>query len=113
VLIRFRLVLHSISDRHSATLDPPIRIGRIIAFATLLVSKQLILIAFLALFQLVATTEKHKTFHFKDDQLAKEGFKKYHKNDVCCIDCPLSGSTSHIHCVKTGKPLFALSLTRS
>lgn len=27
--------------------------------------------------------EKHKTYHIKDEQLARDGFKKYMKNEPC------------------------------
>ena len=30
--------------------------------------------------------EKHKNFHMKDEQLCKDGFKKFMKQDPCGFD---------------------------
>ena len=36
--------------------------------------------------------EKHKNFHMKDEQLHKDGFKKFVKTDDCgFFGCQLSG----------------------
>lgn len=46
-------------------------------------------------------TEKHKTYHIKDEQLARDGFKKFLKNESCTFDkCRFSQQCNHIHCVR-------------
>lgn len=46
-------------------------------------------------------TEKHKTYHIKDEQLARDGFKKFLKNEPCTFDkCRFSQQCNHIHCVR-------------
>ncbi|KAJ6643934.1 Transcription factor castor, partial [Pseudolycoriella hygida] len=48
-----------------------------------------------------ADMEKHKTFHIKDEQLARDGFKKFLKTEACPYDkCRFSRSGNHIHCVR-------------
>ena len=43
--------------------------------------------------------EKHKNFHMKDEQLNKDGFKKFMKADPCGYeDCKFSKVVNHIHC---------------
>ena len=50
-----------------------------------------------------ADMEKHKSFHQKDDLLAKDGFRKFMKHDACNFDgCKLSRVANHIHCVRAG-----------
>lgn len=45
--------------------------------------------------------EKHKTFHIKDEQLARDGFKKFLKTEACPYEkCRFSRSGNHIHCVR-------------
>lgn len=45
--------------------------------------------------------EKHKNFHMKDEQLNKDGFKKFMKNDECGFgDCRFAKSVNHIHCIR-------------
>lgn len=45
--------------------------------------------------------EKHKTYHIKDEQLLKDGFKKFLKADACNFDnCRFSLVCNHIHCVR-------------
>lgn len=46
-------------------------------------------------------TEKHKTYHIKDELLARDGFKKFMKNEPCSFDrCRFSLQCNHIHCVR-------------
>ncbi|XP_063704983.1 uncharacterized protein LOC134834292 [Culicoides brevitarsis] len=48
-----------------------------------------------------ADMEKHKTFHIKDEQLLKDGFKKFLKADECHFpNCRFSLVCNHIHCVR-------------
>lgn len=45
--------------------------------------------------------EKHKTYHIKDEQLLKDGFKKFLKADACHFpNCRFSLVCNHIHCVR-------------
>jgi hypothetical protein len=45
--------------------------------------------------------EKHKNFHMKDEQLNKDGFKKFMKNDECGFDaCRFAKTVNHIHCIR-------------
>lgn len=45
--------------------------------------------------------EKHKTYHIKDEQLARDGFKKFLKNEMCPYEnCRFSNICNHIHCVR-------------
>lgn len=47
--------------------------------------------------------EKHKTYHIKDEQLARDGFKKFMKPDPCGFsNCRFSQVCNHIHCVRDG-----------
>lgn len=46
-------------------------------------------------------TEKHKTFHIKDEQLSRDGFKKFLKTEACPYEqCRFSCQSNHIHCVR-------------
>lgn len=46
-------------------------------------------------------SEKHKTFHIKDEQLSRDGFKKFLKTEACPFDqCKFSRNGNHIHCVR-------------
>ncbi|XP_055317113.1 uncharacterized protein LOC129576294 isoform X2 [Sitodiplosis mosellana] len=48
-----------------------------------------------------AEMEKHKTYHIKDELLARDGFKKFMKNEPCSFDrCRFSLQCNHIHCVR-------------
>lgn len=48
-------------------------------------------------------SEKHKTYHIKDEQLARDGFKKFMKPDPCGFsNCRFSQVCNHIHCVRDG-----------
>ncbi|XP_022236904.1 zinc finger protein castor homolog 1-like isoform X2 [Limulus polyphemus] len=50
-----------------------------------------------------ADMEKHKTFHIKDEQLNKDGFKKFMKQDHCSFEnCRFSRVCNHIHCIRPG-----------
>lgn len=45
--------------------------------------------------------EKHKTYHIKDELLARDGFKKFMKNEPCSFErCRFSLQCNHIHCVR-------------
>ena len=47
--------------------------------------------------------EKHKTYHIKDEQLNKDGFKKYIKHEHCPFEnCRFSKVCNHIHCIRPG-----------
>lgn len=48
-----------------------------------------------------ARTEKHKTYHISNDLLARDGFKKFMKNEPCSFDrCRFSLQSNHIHCIR-------------
>ncbi|XP_076306536.1 zinc finger protein castor homolog 1-like isoform X2 [Tachypleus tridentatus] len=50
-----------------------------------------------------ADMEKHKSFHVKDEQLNKDGFKKFMKQDHCSFEnCRFSRVCNHIHCIRPG-----------
>ncbi|CAG9862492.1 unnamed protein product [Phyllotreta striolata] len=45
--------------------------------------------------------EKHKSYHIKDEQLSRDGFKKFMKNEMCPFDnCRFSKVCNHIHCIR-------------
>ncbi|XP_066257744.1 zinc finger protein castor homolog 1-like isoform X1 [Euwallacea similis] len=45
--------------------------------------------------------EKHKTYHIKDEQLSRDGFKKFMKNEMCPFEnCRFSKVCNHIHCIR-------------
>lgn len=46
-------------------------------------------------------TEKHKSYHIKDEQLSRDGFKKFMKNEMCPFEnCRFSKVCNHIHCIR-------------
>ncbi|XP_055857761.1 uncharacterized protein LOC129920506 [Episyrphus balteatus] len=48
-----------------------------------------------------ADMEKHKTYHIKDLKLARDGFKKFLKNEACPYkQCKFSKVCNHIHCAR-------------
>ncbi|XP_055374144.1 transcription factor castor-like, partial [Condylostylus longicornis] len=48
-----------------------------------------------------ADMEKHKSYHIKDLQLTRDGFKKYLKNEKCPYkQCRFSRVCNHIHCIR-------------
>ncbi|XP_066959329.1 zinc finger protein castor homolog 1-like [Macrobrachium rosenbergii] len=48
-----------------------------------------------------ADMEKHKTYHIKDEQLTKDGFKKFMKQEDCPYEgCKFSRVVNHIHCIR-------------
>lgn len=48
-----------------------------------------------------ADMEKHKSYHIKDEQLARDGFKKFLKTEACPFDsCRFSHICNHIHCIR-------------
>lgn len=48
--------------------------------------------------------EKHKTYHIKDEQLNKDGFKKFMKHEHCTFEnCRFSRVCNHIHCIRPGQ----------
>ncbi|XP_021355431.1 zinc finger protein castor homolog 1-like [Mizuhopecten yessoensis] len=50
-----------------------------------------------------ADMEKHKTYHQKDEVLAKDGFKKFMKYEHCgYMSCRYSKVSNHIHCIRSG-----------
>ncbi|KAH1011544.1 hypothetical protein HUJ04_000893 [Dendroctonus ponderosae] len=45
--------------------------------------------------------EKHKSYHIKDEQLSRDGFKKFMKNEICPFEnCRFSKVCNHIHCIR-------------
>lgn len=49
----------------------------------------------------LVSLEKHKTYHIKDEQLSRDGFKKFMKNEVCPYEnCRFSKVCNHIHCIR-------------
>lgn len=45
--------------------------------------------------------EKHKSYHIKDEQLSRDGFKKFMKNEQCPYEnCRFSKVCNHIHCIR-------------
>lgn len=52
---------------------------------------------------MILLSEKHKTYHMKDEQLLKDGFKKFLKTEPCRVDgCRFTMICNHIHCVRSG-----------
>ncbi|XP_055690057.1 zinc finger protein castor homolog 1-like isoform X3 [Lutzomyia longipalpis] len=48
-----------------------------------------------------ADMEKHKTYHIKDEQLTRDGFKKFLKTEACTFPaCRFSKVANHIHCTR-------------
>ncbi|GAB0100301.1 Transcription factor castor [Sergentomyia squamirostris] len=48
-----------------------------------------------------ADMEKHKTYHIKDEQLTRDGFKKFLKSESCTYpSCRFSHVVNHIHCTR-------------
>ncbi|CAL4065186.1 unnamed protein product, partial [Meganyctiphanes norvegica] len=48
-----------------------------------------------------ADMEKHKSYHVKDEQLSKDGFKKFMKNEDCPYEgCKFNRVVNHIHCIR-------------
>lgn len=46
-------------------------------------------------------SEKHKSYHIKDEQLSRDGFKKFMKHEGCPYDnCRFSKVCNHIHCIR-------------
>lgn len=51
----------------------------------------------------LTNTEKHKSYHIKDEQLNRDGFKKFMKTEACTFDaCKFSRVCNHIHCIRPG-----------
>lgn len=47
--------------------------------------------------------DKHKTYHIKDEQLNRDGFKKFMKQEACPFEhCRFSRVCNHIHCIRSG-----------
>ncbi|KAF5280739.1 hypothetical protein FQA39_LY18022 [Lamprigera yunnana] len=45
--------------------------------------------------------EKHKSYHIKDEQLSRDGFKKFMKSEICPYEnCRFSKVCNHIHCIR-------------
>lgn len=52
-------------------------------------------------FLFLSVPEKHKSYHIKDEQLSRDGFKKFMKNEVCPYEnCKFSKVCNHIHCIR-------------
>ncbi|XP_023317160.1 zinc finger protein castor homolog 1-like isoform X2 [Trichogramma pretiosum] len=48
-----------------------------------------------------ADMDKHKSYHIKDEQLTRDGFKKFMKTEACPFDqCRFSRVCNHIHCIR-------------
>lgn len=53
------------------------------------------------MFNILPLAEKHKTYHIKDQQLSRDGFKKFLKTESCPYErCRFSRICNHIHCVR-------------
>lgn len=45
--------------------------------------------------------EKHKSYHIKDDNYTRQGFKKFYKNEMCPFkSCQWNQKTNHFHCLR-------------
>lgn len=52
---------------------------------------------------IVLYLDKHKAHHIRDEQLIKDGFKKFMKTDACLYStCVFSRVVNHIHCIREG-----------
>ncbi|OON18293.1 zinc finger, C2H2 type, partial [Opisthorchis viverrini] len=59
-----------------------------------------------------ADMEKHKLHHQKNDNFAKDGFRKYIKCESCGFSsCKYSGIINHIHCIRPGEFLLPKAST--
>ncbi|XP_029680634.1 uncharacterized protein LOC115246139 isoform X1 [Formica exsecta] len=48
-----------------------------------------------------ADIDKHKSYHIKDEQLSRDGFKKFMKSEACPFEqCRFSRVCNHIHCIR-------------
>ncbi len=55
--------------------------------------------------------EKHKNHHQKNDEIAKDGFKKFTKYESCNFaNCKSSLVVNHIHCIRPGKGVSCISV---
>ncbi|XP_017759934.1 PREDICTED: uncharacterized protein LOC108550661 isoform X1 [Eufriesea mexicana] len=46
-------------------------------------------------------SDKHKSYHIKDEQLSRDGFKKFMKSEACTFEqCRFSRVCNHIHCIR-------------
>ena len=63
------------------------------------------------IFKNKADMEKHKNFHMKDEQLNKDGFKKFMKNDDCGFDGEQRKTCSKGDFINTGRHDILLTLT--
>ncbi|KAI4490261.1 hypothetical protein M0802_010789 [Mischocyttarus mexicanus] len=46
-------------------------------------------------------SDKHKSYHIKDEQLSRDGFKKFMKSESCPFEqCRFSRVCNHIHCIR-------------
>lgn len=58
-------------------------------------------LSFLNSKQTFIISEKHKNYHMKDEQLNKDGFKKFMKHEPCGFNtCKFSRTHNHIHCIR-------------
>ncbi|XP_076293620.1 zinc finger protein castor homolog 1 isoform X2 [Lasioglossum baleicum] len=49
-----------------------------------------------------ADMDKHKSYHIKDEQLSRDGFKKFMKSESCPFEqCRFSRVCNHIHCIRS------------
>ena len=54
--------------------------------------------------QILYFTEKHKTYHQRDEVFGKDGFKKFMKYEQCgYASCRYALTANHIHCIRPGK----------
>lgn len=62
----------------------------------------------------ISHLEKHKSYHIKDEQLNRDGFKKFMKHESCSYEnCRFSRVCNHIHCIRPGKFFMRLDYNRS
>ncbi|XP_051165565.1 uncharacterized protein LOC127284252 isoform X1 [Leptopilina boulardi] len=48
-----------------------------------------------------ADMDKHKSYHIKDEQFTRDGFKKFMKSEACPFEqCRFSKVCNHIHCIR-------------
>ena len=54
-------------------------------------------------------TDKHKAHHLRDEQLIRDGFKKFMKNESCAYPaCAFARVVNHIHCIRPG--MYSMSI---
>lgn len=58
-------------------------------------------VSIIYLFIFIFFLDKHKSYHIKDEQLSRDGFKKFMKSEACPFEqCRFSRVCNHIHCIR-------------